>query len=174
MADVLKILLIILGILTIYVSYWLLAEALFPKLVERASHQYRRPVTISLMGLGVAVVPIVLGLLFSKMPNPLAKVTGLTLIAVPILLGLVGSAGFTLRIGAGLPSPTDAAQPWRRVLRGGIVLACAFLLPIVGWFVLPIWVLVSGLGALVCCLRERCETSKPSPANFVPTPEAAA
>ncbi len=37
MADVLKILLIIVGILTIYVSYWLLAEALFPALVERAS-----------------------------------------------------------------------------------------------------------------------------------------
>ena len=35
MADILKILLIIVGILTIYVSYWLLAEALFPGLVER-------------------------------------------------------------------------------------------------------------------------------------------
>ena len=174
MADVLKVLLIILGILTIYVSYWLLAEALFPNLVERASQHYRKPVTISLMGLGVAVVPIVLGLLLSKLPNPLAKVTGLTLIAVPILLGLVGSAGFTLRIGAGLPSPADMAQPWRRVLRGGIVLACTFLLPIVGWIVLPIWVLVSGLGALIMCLRERPETAKPTPASFVPTPEAAA
>src|SRR5262249_52639994 len=114
---------------------------------------------------------IVLGLLFSKMPNPLAKVTGLTLIAVPILLGLVGSAGFTLRIGAGLPSPSDVTQPWRRVLRGGVVLACAFLLPIVGWFVLRIWVLVSGLGALICCLRERSEAAKPTP--MVPSPEAA-
>src|SRR5262245_36486814 len=173
MADVLKVLLIILGILTIYVSYWLLAEALFPNLVERASKQYRKPVTVSLTGVGVAVVPVVLGFLFANMPNPLAKVTGLTLIAVPILLGLVGSAGFTLRIGAGLPSPTDATQPWRRVLRGGIVLACTFLLPIVGWFVLPIWVLVSGLGALVLCLRERPETAKPPPANLVPSPEAA-
>ena len=33
MADILKILLIIIGILTIYVSYWLLSEALFPALV---------------------------------------------------------------------------------------------------------------------------------------------
>jgi hypothetical protein len=70
MADVLKVLLIILGILTIYVSYWLLAEALFPKLVERASEQYRRPLTITLMGIGVAVVPVVLGLVFANMPNP--------------------------------------------------------------------------------------------------------
>ncbi len=173
MADVLKILLIILGILTIYVSYWLLAEALFPSLVERASKQYSKPITVSLMGLGVAFVPVVLGLVLSKGPNPLAKVTGLTLVAVPILLGLVGSAGFTLRIGAGLPSPVDEAQPWRRVLRGGTVLACAFLLPIVGWFVLPIWVLVSGLGAMVLCLRERREPAAPTPSNMVPSPEAA-
>ena len=34
MADILKILLIIVGILIVYVSYWLLAEGLFPRLVE--------------------------------------------------------------------------------------------------------------------------------------------
>jgi len=172
MADVLKVLLIILGILTIHVSYWLLAEALFPALVEQAGKQYGKPVMVTLMGLGVAFVPVVLGLVLSKGPNPLANVTGLTLVAVPILLGLVGSAGFTLRIGAGLPSPVDETQPWRRVLRGGIVLACTFLLPIVGWFVLPIWVLVSGLGALILCLREHSQTAKPTP-NLVPSAEAA-
>ena len=43
-----------------------------------------------------------------------------------ILGGLVGSAGLAQRIGAGLPSPADLTQPWRRVLRGGIVLVPAF------------------------------------------------
>ena len=63
------------------------------------------------------------------------------------------------RIGAGLPSPLDEQQPWRRVLRGGILLALTFLLPFVGWFVLPIWALVSGFGAFLLSVRER----KPSP-----------
>ncbi len=155
MADVLKILLIIVGILTIYVSYWLLAEALFPALVERASRQYGRPVKISLVGLVAAVAPIVAGLALTKVPNPLIKVLGITLVVVPAMLGLAGSAGLTLRIGSGLPSPRDEREPWRRVLRGGILLAFSFLLPIVGWFVLPIWVLVSGFGAFVLCVKER-------------------
>ena len=169
MADVLKILLIIVGILTIYVSYWLLAEALFPVLVERASRHYGRPVKITLVGLVAAVAPIVIGLTLAKVPNPLFKVLGLTLVVVPAMLGLAGSAGLTLRIGAGLPSPRDEREPWRRVLRGGILLAFSFLLPVVGWFVLPIWALVSGFGAFILCLKER-QSERPTtlkPANEI-------
>jgi hypothetical protein len=154
MADILKILLIIVGILTIYVSYWLLSEALFPALVEGASRQYRRPFKITLVGLGAAIVPVVLGLVLANAPNPLVKLIGLTMVVVPALLGLAGSAGLTLRIGAGLPSPVDETQPWRRVLRGGVLLACSFLLPVVGWIILPLWVLVSGFGALILYRRE--------------------
>lgn len=155
MADVLKILLIVLGILLIYVSYWLLAEALFPALVERASHQYSKPARITFAGIAVAIWPVILGLMLSKMPNPLLKLLGITLVVVPAMIGLAGSAGLTLRIGTGLRSPLDDAQPWRRVLRGGIVLAFSFLLPVVGWVVLPLWVLVSGFGALVLCWMEQ-------------------
>jgi len=155
MADILKILLIVLGILMVYVSYWLLAEALFPEMVERASRQYARPFKCTGVGIAAALAPVVLGLIFANLPNPLLKLLGITLLVVPALLGLVGSAGFTLRIGAGLRSPNDEAQPWRRVLRGGIVLALSFLLPIVGWIILPVWVLLSGFGALLLCLHER-------------------
>jgi len=154
MADILKILLIILGILTIYVSYWLLSEALFPALVEGASRQYNKPFKITFVGLAAAVLPVVLGLMLANAPNPLVKLLGLTMVVVPALLGLAGSAGLTLRIGAGLPSPVDETQPWKRVLRGGVLLACSFLLPVVGWIILPLWVLVSGFGALILYRRE--------------------
>jgi hypothetical protein len=174
MADILKIVLIILGILTIYVSYWLLAEALFPALVERASRQYSHPFRITIIGLLAAVLPVGLGLVLSNLPNPLVKILGVTLWVVPAMLGLAGSAGLTLRIGTGLPSPVDQQQPWRRVLRGGVLLACSFLLPIVGWVVLPIWVLVSGFGALLLCRRER--TNQPpviESAGFAPANQVA-
>jgi len=174
MADILKILLIILGILTIYVSYWLLSEALFPALVERASRQYRQPVKISLVGLAGAIVPVILGLVLANRPNPLLKFVGITLLVIPVMLGLAGSAGLTLRIGAGLPSPVDVAQPWRRVLRGGVLLACSFLLPVVGWIVIPLWVLVSGFGAFILCRKEQThDQPAPAPGNFMPaTPVA--
>jgi uncharacterized membrane protein len=154
MADILKIVFIILGILIIYVSYWLLSEALFPRCVDNASRQYSRPFRITLTGLAVAIVPVVLGIVLSKTPNPILKFIGITFIVVPGLLGLVGSAGLTLRIGRGLPSPSDETQPWLRVLRGGIVLAFSFLLPFVGWIIIPLWVLVSGLGAFILAVRE--------------------
>jgi hypothetical protein len=169
MADILKIFLIILGILTIYVSYWLLAEALFPALVEGSGRHYGKPLKISFIGLAVAIAPVILGLMLAKVPNPLIKLLGITLVVVPAMLGLAGSAGLTLRIGAGLPSPADERQPWRRVLRGGVLLACSFLLPVVGWIVIPLWVLVSGLGALVLCLKEqKREAPIASAPNLVP------
>ena len=154
MADILKIFLIVVGILTIYVSYWLLAQALFPRIVERACQLYARPVRITLIGLLTAPLPVILGFILAKLPNPLFKILGITLVVIPALLGLVGSAGLTLRIGTGLPSPSDVSQPWRRVLRGGMLLAFSFLLPVVGWVVVPVWALVSGLGAFVVCVRE--------------------
>src|SRR5271154_1167252 len=155
MADILKIALIVVGILAIYVNYWLLAEALFPALVERAGRQYANPVKLTLVGLAAAILPVVFGLILANLPNPLTKVVGLTLLVVPGMLGLAGSAGLALRIGMGLNSPLDATQPWRRVLRGGVVLVCCFLLPVVGWIIIPIWVLVSGLGAFVLALKEQ-------------------
>ena len=160
MADILKIFLLIVGVLTIYVSYWLLAHALFPRLVERASRHYGQPLKISLVGIVVVLLPIVVGLMMANLPNPVLKVTGLTLAVIPVMVGLIGSAGLTLRIGTGLHSPADEQQPWRRVLRGGVLLAFAFLLPVVGWIVLPVWALVSGCGAFMLCVRERKDESK--------------
>ena len=168
MADILKILLIVLGILMVYVSYWLLAQALFPELVERASRQYAKPLRITLVGIAAALVPVVLGLILSNLPNPLLKLLGITLLVMPALFGLVGSTGLTLRIGAGLRSPIDDSQPWRRVLRGGIVLALSFLLPVVGWIIFPVWVLLSGFGALLLCLQQRRqEQTGADPDTFV-------
>ncbi|HTA30061.1 MAG TPA: hypothetical protein VK731_06230 [Candidatus Cybelea sp.] len=155
MADILKIVFIVIGILAIYVNYWLLAEALFPAMVERASRQYANPVKLTLVGLAAAIVPVVVGFILANQANPLTKIVGLTLVIVPGMIGLAGSSGLALRIGIGLNSPLDATQPWRRVLRGGVVLSCSFLLPVIGWVILPLWVLVSGLGAFLLALKEQ-------------------
>src|SRR5271170_109961 len=102
MADILKIALIVVGILAIYVNYWLLAEALFPALVERASRQYANPVKLTVVGFATAIVPVVLGLILANQASPVTKVVGLTLVVVPGMIGLAGSAGLALRIGVGL------------------------------------------------------------------------
>jgi hypothetical protein len=170
MADILKIFLLIVGLLTVYVSYWLVAQALFPAVVERARESYGKPIRITLIGLAAALLPVVLGGAISNLPNPLLKLTGVTLMVIPAMLGLVGSAGLVLRIGAGLPSPADEQQPWRRVLRGGILFALTFLLPFIGWFVLPIWALVSGFGAFLVSVKERKSTPDALPPVINLTP----
>jgi hypothetical protein len=56
------------------------------------------------------------------------------------------------------------------VLRGGILLALTFLLPFVGWFVLPIWALVSGFGAFVLSVKEPRKSADAAPPVIALTP----
>ena len=165
MADVLKFVFLILGVLLVYISYWLAATALFPALVERTSHQYQtHPVKITLMGLLMLLPLAGLGALIGHPAHPVAKAASVVMYGVPALLGLLGSAGLSQRIGSGLPSAIDELHPWRRELRGGIVLSLTFLLPFIGWFVVMPWAIVSGLGAVVVCLtrKERQNESVPA------------
>jgi len=145
-ADLLFWLLLITGTYLAMVGYWLTAVALFGPSVERARLTYAaRPVGSTLLGL-VLFCPL---LAFGKLaPGPLKLLTAVVLGAL-LLLALVGSAGLADKIGAGLPTPLDAAQPWRRVLRGGAVLGLLFVIPGLGWFgVLPL-TLASGLGTFI-------------------------
>ncbi len=148
MADVLKIFLLVVGMLIVLVSYWLAAESLFPRLVAQARERYREsPILVTLLGALVGGPLLAAGLALLRAGNAPLKAAGFLLAAAAVLGGLLGSAGLCRRIGEGLPSPADAAQPWRRVVRGGAVLALTFLLPFAGWFlVLPV-TLLSGFGA---------------------------
>jgi len=154
MADVLTWFLIILGALLVFVAHWLGAYGLFPTLVEGAAERYgRRPVAATFLGLAVLVPLLVLSALLSKIGHPVLNLIALLILTVPVMFALLGSAGLVLRVGTGLASPSDSAQPWRRVLRGGIVLALVFLLPVIGWLVVMPWALVSGIGAALMAMR---------------------
>lgn len=156
MADVLKILLLIAGTLIVLVSYWLAAAALFPSMVSRARTAYvERPVRTTLLGAAITIPMLLVGLtLLTAAPNPALKLLGVVALSLPVLFGLLGSAGLGERIGMGLPSALDVAHPWRRTLRGGTVLSLTFLLPVIGWFgVLP-WTIVSGVGASFLARRS--------------------
>lgn len=170
MADVLKIVFLIVGAQIVFVAYWLAAEALFPALVEAARKRYQsRPIRISLLG-ALALAPVgFLGAALAAAPNPAVKLAGAAVLSLPVLLGLLGSAGFTLHIGYGLPSAADEQQPWRRVFRGGIVLVCVFLLPVIGWFFILPWTLVSGLGAAVSAIWSQWKQARP-PVTLVEAP----
>ena len=160
-ADVWKYFLLIVGTMLVFISYWLAAEALFPAFVRRARLQYKRPGRATLLGVLMVGPLFALGLWMGKANFPVGAfgVTGLI-----VVLGLIGSTGLSLQIGLGLPSPADEAQPWRRVLRGGSILTCTFLLPFIGWFVILPWTLVSGFAVAMTSFSS----GRPEPQPAVP------
>jgi hypothetical protein len=101
---------------------------------------------------------------------------GRALLVILILPALFGSSGLALRVGAGLSSPADGDQPWRRTLRGGVVLGGTFLLPFAGWFVVLPVALVSGFGVAASVLYRRpWRHATPAPSardEGAPTPAA--
>ena len=166
MADVLMWALVLGAAYIIIVCYWLLASSLFPAHVARCQERYTgRPVRITLAGLLTFVPLVVLAGAIGKVPHPAVRVGGLVLGLSCLLVALFGSAGLARRVGEGLPSQRDVREPWRRVWRGGLVLAITFFLPFLGWFLVLPWALISGFGAFIMSFprRERVTAAAVSP-----------
>ena len=152
-ADVLQVLLLILGAMLIFQAYWLAGAGLFPRLVGQARDRYKTPIRTTLIGLAVVVPTFFIGIFWlANKDNNIVKIIGIVIGIVPLMLGAIGSAGLCQLIGLGLPAPGDQSQNWRRVWRGGWVLNFCYLLPYIGWFVILPWGIISGCGAFVTSL----------------------
>ncbi len=169
-ANVLLWVFITLAVYFVFLSHWLVAGSLFPEYVEKCRSQYGRPVITTLVGILVTVVPLVVGLGITQVFPPALKWIGLLMVAMPILAGLFGTAGLALRVGQGMPSPIDAAQPWRRLLRGGTALALTFLLPVIGQLIVMPLILASGAGASVLTWLAKKPKALQPPALAVESP----
>jgi hypothetical protein len=168
-ADILMWFLLILGTYVIFISYWLAAQALFPELADGCRQRIKAaPVKQALIGLACAVPVVAAGIGLLNVPNPLLKFAGATMVLLLILAGLVGSSGLAAQVGYGLANPADEAQPWRRVLRGGMVLGLTFVFPLIGWFLILPLSLVMGVGALFGSLRGGKRGSAAILEPFVP------
>ena len=158
-ADVLRILLLILGVMLVFQAYWLFGTALFPRLIGQARDRYKTPIRTTLIGLAVVVPTFFIGFVWlGQKDGDIFNVfngIGLVIGVVPLMLGAIGSAGLCQLIGLGLPAPGDQSQNWRRVWRGGWVLNFCYLLPFAGWFVILPWSIISGCGAFVTSLSGR-------------------
>ncbi|HIB88069.1 TPA: hypothetical protein EYO57_12875 [Candidatus Poribacteria bacterium] len=148
MADVLKIVFLIIGVFGIIICYWLATEALFPAFVIRVRQRYKKPIILTLLGLVVVAVGGTIGTVTKSIVGNSGDPIIILLLCIFVLFGLLGSSGLCQLVGMGMPSPVDETQPWRRTLRAGIVLAFVFLLPGPGWLIM-VWSGVSGCGTMV-------------------------
>jgi hypothetical protein len=151
-AELWKIALLFLAAASLILCTWIGTQALFPKFVRSAQETYDRPGKNFLIGF---ISLLVLG----GVSAGIAKLGGVGALLGGIvgsgllLIALAGAAGLARRIGSGMQHPTDKDQPWRRTMRGGVVLIGTMLVPIIN--VVPLVLVLScGLGAGIRALLK--------------------
>jgi len=77
------------------------------------------------------------------------------IVGIPTVFAFAaGLAASSLCVGGRLPSPVDAAHPWRRLVRGATALGLAWVVPVVGWFLILPGCASAGVGAIVVALFQ--------------------
>lgn len=147
-ADVWSVSLSIIGILLSLEGLWLVCRALWPAAVERAAERCeRRGVACFFLGLLVTLIAVFVAIAVGRRLGAPGKILAYILLFFYLIMTGIGTSGFVTLIGRRLPSPIDAAQPWRVTVRGGIALELAWLIPLFGWVgILPISLII-GCGA---------------------------
>ena len=165
LADVFTVVLVVLGLLTVFVGWWLAMVGLFPRLVEGCAEALgASPGKCWVIGVVCAVPLIVGGSLLGKVASSApGKLLSAAIIVATILAALAGTAGLALRIGRGMSAAGEGGELWRRVRRGGIVLAITY-----GTIVMLPLTLLAGLGALVLVGMGPKAAVKPAAAAGTP------
>lgn len=128
-------------------ALWMLSRGLWPESFARRSAAARKSIFVSLL---LGLVPsIIIGLIIAVLGKRLGPVPGIFLSGAVIVWGMMGATGIASLIGERL---WPAGEPWKQTRNGGLVIICAALIPVVGWFLLLPMVAVVGMGVNVRCL----------------------
>lgn len=155
MADVFQILFIVLGLWIGIQSHWLLYGALFPKFTARSCRQFGVQPGRCLFWGGLTGIPSMLILLTIASNGGPFQVLGITLLACLLMIALMGATGIAQLVGLRLTR--EQSTPWGTYMRGGSVLAGAYFLPILGWFIVLPLSLIAGLGVVILQKRIRVQ-----------------
>lgn len=148
MADTMSIFFVILGMMLALPGLWLLCRGLWPKAVAAAADRCRKRLWSSfLVGLPITIVMVAVTAFLFNVLGPVGKIAGVAVVCLYMLQAHTGVSGLVTSIGHRLATPLDEQRPWRSTLRGGVVLELAYLLPILGWFVILPASIIIGSGA---------------------------
>lgn len=163
MADTLAIFLVVLGFLLALPGLWLLCAGLWPSAVARTTDDCRAGLLFPfLVGIPISVLAFFAAAFASNGLGPASGFVSIAIVCFYVLFASVGIAGLTTSIGSRLPSPADIERPWQATIRGSIVLELAFLLPLLGWFVLLPSALIIGSGAALRSIIKGIRKPKPA------------
>jgi hypothetical protein len=152
MADTVAILLAVVGFLLSLQGLWLFCRALWPnKVIASATRCGRNPVKSLLAGIVVTLLMMLATVLAGQVPGP-GQILAFGIVSLYVVFSGIGVAGLATHMGQRLSSPTDDRRPWAATVRGGVVLELAYVVPIVGWFVILPASVVMGAGAATLAL----------------------
>lgn len=144
-ADTMAIFFVIIGLLMAFPSLWLLCRALWTEQVMRSSEMVG--LKSFFIGIPITAVAVVIVIVVGKLPASFGQIGGVLAFSALFLYAQIGVSGLATHIGNRLPSLADKDKVWRPTLRGSIILALSWLLPLVGWFlIIPVSV-IQGAGA---------------------------
>lgn len=166
MADTMSIFFVILGMMLALPGLWLLCRGLWPEAVAAATDRcHKRLWSSFLVGLPITILMVAATTILFSVLGPVGKIAGVGLVSLYMLQAHTGVSGLATAIGRRLATPLDEQRPWRSTLRGGVVLELAYLLPILGWFViLPVSIVIgSGAANLGLLSKLRLAVSATNP-----------
>ena len=88
MADVLKIVFLIIGVFSIIICYWLATEALFPNFVIKARQRYKKPIILTFLGLLVVVIGGAIGVVTKSIVGNSGDPIIILLLCIFVLFGI--------------------------------------------------------------------------------------
>ena len=126
------------------------------KVIASATRCGRNPLKSFAAGSIVTLLMLVGAALIGQAGGAPGGVAAFGLVSLYVIFSGIGVAGLATHVGQRLSSPADDRRPWAATLRGGVVLNLAFLIPLVGWFVvLPACVILGAGAATVAVLWPR-------------------
>jgi len=164
--------LLIAGFLAALIGFQLLMGALVPRWTDEAVRSLRERAGLSaLLGLGGLAGVVVAVVVLAQFGGPGKFLAGLAAIAAwfPAVAGLGAVSRF---VGERMPSSAAAGGPWRATLRGGVTVALAAVVPVVGWFLVLPLATAMGLGAFAAAALA--SSRKPVASPVVPNDGAGA
>lgn len=158
MSDVLIWVAIASGFVVGVPALWMLSRGLWPNTFAKRSIAARKGIGVSLL---LGLIPaIVAGLFIAVLGKRLGPVPGIFLSGAIIVWGMMGAAGIASLIGERL-WPTG--EPWKQTRNGGLVIICAALIPVVGWFLLLPLMAIVGMGVNIRSLFSSVPVPAPAP-----------
>jgi hypothetical protein len=169
LADTMAIFFVFVGLLLAFPSLWLLCRGLWTdKVVACADRAGKGLIKSFFAGVPLTAGAIILAGAVGKLGS-WGQVGAILTVSSFLLFANTGVSGLATYIGRRLPSPADAERPWKRTLRGGIVLELSYLLPLLGWFFILPASMVIGCGTLmrVIIFPDKARSDGPSLAASV-------